>query len=473
MNNLVFAIPADEKGKTQTVDTSAKNNTISMAKAAEVTGLPVIGNAFSLNAAMLGKLSNIVMTTKPLGQDATDNQPMETDCPSSSNVVEMDDAAEDETYEMLDVIETDSEEACSAEEASNHVDAKTSPVTANQAPLPRIRRVFQGVTEHLLGDITTKRSEKLMATKMLNGLPSRKIAKKSTGQIEKYRIALKPVVNKPARNQATTYSRPKAPPQLTERAKTSQSVETTNDDVVSPENSDDDLIEIIEIPERLQMDLDAAINAVKEGCTDAHIDRRETYSVRDYRCNICLEQNSNFLQMRKHLFGVHLQAYVCRDCHASFDSRPQYEIHVTIAGCKGDLNSCRRYITLIHPPVRESDIAANVLECEEKLICGYCSRRFSNILDYCGHAQRHAKIFACRLCSKEKLRTKDAMAAHLTGHIRRDPVQAIRNREVFDENSLYMSTEVLERADDVVPGQSFQAVKRFKLSRVYLNGNAK
>lgn len=440
-----------------------------MPKRAETNGLPVMGTAFSLNAAMLNDVSNIVMTTEPFGTTITGSRPMETDEPFGttttggrpmetddqppSTAVDMDDEVEKETYEVLDVVEneSDADENGGDEMETNKSDGRASQIAGNNdsGQLPKIKRVFQGVTDHLFHDITMKRKEKIRVTKMLN-----KMAKKSTSNINKSRVTAVSVhPNKRNQIQSTTYSRPTvASHSASERAKTFQSTGMKSGDGTkpSPPHPDDDLIELIEIPEN--MELDTALIAVENECNDS-VDVDDNKSLiekndqhRDYRCNICLEQNKNFVQLKKHLFDTHQLTYVCRECHGTFDFRYEYDKHMKRGDCSEKLNTYRQYITVIDPPIRESEIVANVDKSEETLFCSYCSLKCFDLSEYCAHAQKHAKIFTCKICSRENFKSKVNMAIHLrigTHHNEDYP----RYRNVFDKNGLYMSTEVSVHTD--------------------------
>lgn len=415
------------------VDATVINQTESesIPKRAESNGLPKIGNAFSLSAAMMDNVSNIVMTTAPLGKSTAEVANFQ---PSNAN--DMDVEAENETYEVLDVIDNEFD----AEATSTFQTEKQIPPKNDFASSLRIKRVFQGVTEHLLDDITTKRKEKVRATKLLEGQPPKKKAKKSTSNVTKIRAM--PVPKTANHIHGTTYSGPRV---------TSQPIESTNP--VQPagrsggDAPDDDLIELIEIPEQMQMELDTALNSFKEDSVDSDEDNGANErsaaipKYRDYRCNVCLEQNTSFSQLKKHLFSVHLLAYVCRDCHGTFDWNSEYAKHVQRGNCKEKLNAHRKFITLIDPPVRQSGITANGNEREQALLCGHCSLKFTNLSQYCAHAQHHAKAFLCQICAKEDYRSVTAMARHLIKGVHRVG-KFQRYRQVFDKNSLYMSKEL-------------------------------
>lgn len=382
-------------------------------------------------------MSTIVMTTEPLRKSIADRHLMETNCEASS-ADDMNNEAENETYEMLDVVDNVFD-AGTIETEANQFEERAQRTATNTDPSLRIKRVFQGVTEHLLGEITTKRKEKVRATKLLQGQPPKKMAKKSTSNVNKIRLNAQPARTT---NQfhGTTYSRPK----LTSRS--GESTKTVSMKIIGGDASNEDLIELIEIPEKLQMELDTALNSFKEvsvvdsdKSSGANEMSAPTGTYRDYRCNVCLEQNKSFSQLKKHLFSSHLLAYVCPDCHLTFDLNAEYAKHVQRGDCKEKLNAHRKFVTIIDPPVRESDIAARVNERDQALFCGYCSLKFSDLLQYCAHAQHHAKVFTCKLCAKEEFRREKAMARHLLDRTHRVG-HPQRKRHVFDRHSLYMST---------------------------------
>lgn len=398
---------------------------------AESNGLPKIGNAFSLSAAMMNNVSKIVMTTAPLGKSNAEEANFQ---PPNAN--DMDVEAENETYEVLDVIDNESDA-----EANSTIETEKQIAPKNDfGSSLRIKRVFQGVTEHLLGDITTKRKEKVRATKLMRGQPPNKMAKKSTSNVTKIRAM--PVPKAANQIRGTTYSGPRVTSHSIESAKTVQSVEKICGDA-----PDDDLIELIEIPEKMQMELDTALNTFKEDSVDSDEDNSVSErsaanpKCRDYRCNVCLEQNTSFSQLKKHLFSAHLLAYVCRECHGTFDWNSEYAIHVQRGDCKEKLNAHRKFITLIDPPIRLSGITAHGNKREQTLLCGNCRLTFANISQYCAHAQYHAKTFLCQICAKEDYRSQSAMARHLIKGVHRAGKDQ-RCRQVFDKNSLYMSKEL-------------------------------
>lgn len=413
-------------------------------KETESNGLPKIGNAFSLSAAMMSNVSNIVMTTQPLHKSTADTQLMERNC-EPSNTDDMSNEAENETYEILDVVENGSDTDANGAietEANCAVDRPQQITTNNDCGSSlRIKKVFQGVTEHLLGHITTKRKEKVRANKVLRGQPPKKMAKKSTSNVNKIIVVAKPAPKTDNQIHGTTYSRQRLTSHIGGSTKTVQSMQ-----IIGGDKPDDDLIELIEIPEKMQMELDTALNSFNEdSVVDSERNNRAkdrsgpTIQYKDYRCNVCLEQSKSFSQLKKHLFIAHLLAYVCRDCHATFDWNIEYVNHVQRGDCKKKLNAHRKYITLIDPPLRESEILANVNEREQALFCGHCSLKFTDLLQYCAHAQYHAKIFICKICAKEEFRSETGMAKHLTEGSHRVG-NAQRMRHVFDENALYMSS---------------------------------
>lgn len=422
---------------------------------------------------------------------------------------EIDGEVEKESYEILDVVynESDAEEIAETMNETNDSVGKTTRNAPNDdcAPLPKIAKVFQSVTKHFLGDITRTRSDKIQETK--------RMAKKSTTDINKKRIKITSYPNGTRRiHVGTTYSRSRVPSQSTERVQTSrpayvngaanmnvtimeyeplpkkpnhnhvnsinnrpelashsteraESLQSTDansdvDSMPSPANSDDDLIELIEIPEKMQMEMDTLFDTagiiasseadgVKQSADDADTDEDE---YKDYRCNICLEQNANFLQLQTHLFTIHLLSYVCRDCHTTFDTRSQYESHMRASNamgtCKEMLNTCRKYMTMLNPPIRESKISVSKSAREGAVICGQCSLKLPNMSQYCAHAQRHANKFICRICSRETCRTQRDMAAHLAGGIHRVEHVKKRRRQKFDEHGLYVRLELPAKCTD-------------------------
>lgn len=498
-------------------------------KKAPTNGLPVIGSAFSLSAAMTKNVSNIVLTTKPLGYSTDKSPPMETDdqpsnakdtetsvinspndqtestadkvepmdvpvaeivvdsteispkevaneAPNSipmtepitpsipeperqpdetnnpptsqSSAVAMDDEVEIETYEMLDVIDNESEIETEIETSqpeseidtpsTESVDETLRAVAENgSGPSLKIAKVFQSVTDRLFDEITTNRKDKIRATKMMKRLsanttahnvPAKTVAKKSTSNVQKYRLTLKTGGLK----NIDKYIRPGM-------AKTSQPALINSGRYVPLE--EDEWIEVIEVPES---ELD---NAVQKECNNAVeannvaiVDLRNAHFT-DYRCNICVRQNKNFIELKKHLLDTHQLPYVCRDCHGAFGLDQDYQVHMTNGGCTEKLNMYREYITLLDQPIRESQILVNVNKKDESFFCRYCSLKCADLAQYCAHAQRHARIFTCKICSRECFRTEAGMAHHLAHGTHRIEVVP-RLRKIFDKNGLYMSTEL-------------------------------
>lgn len=528
--NFILIFADGDAASKQYVDTVTVNNVENEAKSkkAPTNGLPVIGSAFSLSAAMTKNLSNIVLTTKPLSYSTDKNQPMETDdqpsnaedtetntmnCPndetesaadkvepmdlpvagnvvnssgappkevaneapnsilttepitpsmpepdrqpdetndpqpSQSNVVATDDEVEIETYEMLEVVDNESEIESEIETEfdiektlpKSIIEAPRAAAKNDSGPPLKIAKVFQSVTDRLFDDITTNRKDKIRATKMMKRLsanptaqnvPAKMVAKKSTSNVQKYRlskITLKSGFDRLEKH--NKYSRPGI-------AKTSQPPLINSGRYVPL--AEDEWIEVIEIPENSLMESELD-NAVQEESSSSANLRNVHFT--DYRCNICVQQTKNFLDLSKHLLGTHQLPYVCRDCHGAFGLNHDYQVHMTKGGCSEKMNMYREYITLLDPPIRESEILVNVNKNDESFFCRYCSLKCADLVQYCAHAQRHARIFTCKICSRESFRTEAGMAKHLSHGTHRIEVVP-RLRKIFDKNGLYMSTEL-------------------------------
>lgn len=133
----------------------------------------------------------------------------------------------------------------------------------------------------------------------------------------------------------------------------------------------------------------------------------------DFRCNICLAFNETFDEFKTHMHRQHQYNFVCDRCHDSFRTHQLYDLHLNPATkeCVNPENSKRTFICIVDPPV--------ILMKSNKVFafrCKYCSVAFHNQRNYVQHAQRHAKLFRCKLCPQAKAMSATAMQQHLNQH---------------------------------------------------------
>lgn len=349
--------------------------------------------------------------------------------PPAPNVFDKDN--DEEEYEMIDVIESESDaEEIHVPENENNMsgdsDSRNVLITENGCgQLPKIGMVYENVSEWLLGCMTKQQTA-----------PSRvknKIHQKAQRRIND--VNIKPIQKSYAKSNSLNVM--SSQPKKLINLKTN---ELNNEDANRPaSDSDDNLIEFIELKDTMHLKLESESDVNGKIGNDDDQEIVDDDDDKDYRCNICLEQNKNLLQLKNHMFAVHNIAYVCRDCHGSYELRTDYEIHIQRSDCVKNLNVMRKYITLIGPPITSRVNAENVYSCES------CRRMFSDITSYCTHAQQHAKTFMCKICSVESFRNRTEMYAHLklgNHYIEQIP----RWRQVFDRHSLYASSVGVKRA---------------------------
>ncbi|XP_055305382.1 uncharacterized protein LOC129570038 [Sitodiplosis mosellana] len=133
----------------------------------------------------------------------------------------------------------------------------------------------------------------------------------------------------------------------------------------------------------------------------------------DFRCNICLDFNETFEEFKTHMFRKHQYNFLCEKCHDVFRTRQLFELHLNAATneCTNPENSKRTFICIVDPPV--------ILMKSNKVFafrCKHCSIAFHNQRNYVQHAQRHAKLFRCKLCPQAKAMPANAMQNHLNQH---------------------------------------------------------
>lgn len=140
-------------------------------------------------------------------------------------------------------------------------------------------------------------------------------------------------------------------------------------------------------------------------------------SCNDYRCNICLTFNDSLEQYRDHMDTKHAFKFTCENCHDAFGAYSAFYNHLksdnqTLGSlrCTLSANAKRTYICIVEPPI--------ILMRNEKVFafrCKNCDLAFQNQRNYVQHAQRHAKLFRCKLCPTKPL-TMDLMRQHLNHH---------------------------------------------------------
>lgn len=441
---------------------------VSTTKANEPGKLPTLGNTFNLNSAVKNKVTNRTVSVElpiaPLKRSAVERRPIETNSPPLLDAIVTDGDIDSETYEILDVVDTESDAGPDPRPVSNSREASPVSATNDGEPLPKISKVFQAVTSNIFDDLVKTRKQKILETRASNNTCSRKVAKKSTSpgsarpEAQKYRMIMKSHFSRLlAKNGSDRVSNPL---EAGDTCKASES-----DTSPMPSSTEEDLIEVIEVPENMLVDgeeertdaVDAGNSPNEAASADESDDDAErSVHYTDYRCNLCMHQNKNFVDLKMHLAQVHQLPAVCWHCHGAFESDQALQVHMEINDCHDKLNTYREYITVIPPPIRESEIVVGVDPDDESFFCGHCSRKCDDIMQYCGHAQHHAKEFTCKICSKIEFRSAHEMLEHLeSGNHCIDDVQ--RKRILIDPNGLYMSTMVAK------PGSKY--VKR----RVVIN----
>lgn len=133
----------------------------------------------------------------------------------------------------------------------------------------------------------------------------------------------------------------------------------------------------------------------------------------DFRCNMCLEFNDTFDEYKRHMYRKHQYNYICEKCHDVFRTRYLFDNHLdpTSQVCTNAENARRTFICIVDPPV--------ILMKNNKVFafrCKHCSVAFHNQRNYVQHAQRHAKLFRCKLCQSAKALSVAAMQNHLNQH---------------------------------------------------------
>lgn len=130
----------------------------------------------------------------------------------------------------------------------------------------------------------------------------------------------------------------------------------------------------------------------------------------DYRCNICLDFNDSYANYKEHMCKIHGFKIVCTKCHEGFLNIQRFTSHGTLS-CQRAPNAKRPFICIVDPPI--------IIMRNQKVIgfrCKHCVHlAFENQRNYVTHAQRHAKLFRCKLCPT-KLLTKPVMRQHLQHH---------------------------------------------------------
>lgn len=135
----------------------------------------------------------------------------------------------------------------------------------------------------------------------------------------------------------------------------------------------------------------------------------------DYRCNMCLTFNDSLDTYRDHMWLKHEVNLICERCHGAFSHELAFQNHLETSAngsieCPLSSNAARTYICIVEPPI--------ILMRNEKVFafrCKNCDLAFQNQRNYVQHAQRHAKLFRCKLCPTKPLNI-DLMSKHLTHH---------------------------------------------------------
>lgn len=132
----------------------------------------------------------------------------------------------------------------------------------------------------------------------------------------------------------------------------------------------------------------------------------------DYRCNICLQFNGTFVEYKSHMINKHQYRLVCEKCREAFRSQIMYEGHLDSNDkCVQRENASRNFICIVDPPV--------ILMKNNKVYafrCKHCLLAFHNQRNYVQHAQRHAKMFRCKVCPSAKTMSSSSMQQHLLQH---------------------------------------------------------
>lgn len=132
----------------------------------------------------------------------------------------------------------------------------------------------------------------------------------------------------------------------------------------------------------------------------------------DYRCNVCLRFNQTFAEYKIHMMKSHFYSYVCEKCRDVFKNRNLYYDHLdSKMKCVRRENSSRAFVCIVDPPVilmRNSKVFA--------FRCRHCNVAFHNQRNYVQHAQRHAKLFRCKICPSAKTMSAPFMQRHLGQH---------------------------------------------------------
>lgn len=133
----------------------------------------------------------------------------------------------------------------------------------------------------------------------------------------------------------------------------------------------------------------------------------------DFRCNICLAFNETIDEFKTHMCYQHHCNFICEKCHDSFRTHQLYDLHLSpiTKECVNPENAKRTFICIVDPPV--------ILMKSNKVFafrCKYCSVAFHNQRNYVQHAQRHAKLFRCKLCPQAKTMSATSMQHHLSKH---------------------------------------------------------
>lgn len=263
----------------------------------------------------------------------------------------------------------------------NNIGPTVTPQVNTQIKMPTISHVFHGVTDRVLDAITTKK--KLPTAPPPLSPKSKAIAKKSTA---------------------------KAP--------------------------------------KLNVPVSCDQNSRKMSTSKCLVKTVSGNSNRDYRCNICVALNHTFAELDQHMSDAH-NMFICQRCHASFSRQHDHENHLNIGQCEQNLNSERKFTTVIEKPIvktlrmnRKDNGMIVSTSTQSVFICGPCELRFTSMLDYCSHAQSHAKAFTCRKCPNGLFRSEEGMRDHIRikKNHNTEKMNVNIRRRMLDTNSLYMAT---------------------------------